>query len=75
MLRKLQIQERASEKLLDIEPMSIGVIFMLRNFAIDAHRIHIELGLDDMRAVVSLLQNRIEQVELAMKEACREVEE
>jgi len=65
MLRKLQIAERATEKLLEIEPDSTGVILFLRNVALD-ERMHIELTIEDMQAIVSLLQDRISDIEAGL---------
>lgn len=66
MLRKLQIHERATKKFLDLEPNTLGLLLVLRNNALN-EKIHIELGLEDMKAMVALLQVRIQDVELEMK--------
>lgn len=66
MIRKLQIREMATEKYLELQPVSIGALLILRNIALD-EREHIELDVDDMKAVVALLQNRIEEVEILEK--------
>jgi hypothetical protein len=63
MLRKLQIQENATQKILEIDPDSTGVMLFLRNLALN-ERIHIELDIDDMRAIVALLQARIEDIRI-----------
>jgi hypothetical protein len=67
MIRKLQIQEMATEKILDLEPVSIGTLLVLRNIALK-ETIHIDLDVDDMKAIVALLQNRIEEIEILEKE-------
>lgn len=66
MLKKLQIQEIATEKFLEIEDISLGVLFVIKNTALK-DRMFLGLDLEDMKAVVALLQNRIQEVELAMK--------
>lgn len=66
MISKLQIHEKATEKFLDIEPMSIGMLLVLRNVSL-YERIHIELEVDDMKAIVALFQNRIEEIEILEK--------
>jgi hypothetical protein len=67
MISKLQIHEKATEKFLDLEPMSIGMLLVLRNISLD-ERINIELEVDDMKAIVALFQNRIEEVGILEKE-------
>jgi hypothetical protein len=66
MISKLQIHEKATEKFLDLEPMSIGMLLVLRNISLDK-RIHIELEVDDMKAIVALFQNRIEEIGILEK--------
>lgn len=62
MIHSIGVRELATETTLSVDPTTLGVRIFMHNKALE-DRMHIQLDLDDMKAVNRVLQKRIQDLQ------------